>query len=139
MRLLAQATIRMLSGCCVSTLPISCFALQTEAERKQRLVREPSSPMLRGASPSRGMSDMSMGYDDESDSSSDLEMETGRNGRYCGAGDSHRYVQQGALFSLSEDEAPHDRGPLRTLRAGVPRPGNLPGVFEMPGIPEGQR
>ncbi len=112
--------------------------VQTEAERKQRLVREPSSPMLRGASPSRGMSDMSMGYDDEfdSDSSSDAEMVAGRNGRCPGAPDSGRYMQQGALFSLSEDEAPHDRGPPRTFGAGVPRPGNLPGVFAMPDIPE---
>ena len=112
------------------------FVSQTEAERKQRLVREPSSPMLRGTSPSRGMSDMSMGYDEESDSSSDADMEAGRNGRCPGAEDFGRYGQPGALFSLSEDEAPHDRGPPRTFRAGIPRPGNLPGVFAIPENPE---
>ena len=79
---------------------------------------------------------MSMGYDDESDSSSDAEMEAGRSGRWAGTFDSGRYQQHGALFSLSEDEAPHDRGPPRTLSAGVPRPGNLPGVFALPEIPE---
>jgi hypothetical protein len=85
--------------------------------------------MLRGASPSCGISDISMAYD--SDSSSDLEAEAGRNGRYPGAADSGRYVQHGALFSLSEDEAPHDRGPAGAFRVGGRLPGTLPDVPQL--------
>ena len=85
--------------------------------------------MLRGASPSRGLSDISMAYDSDSDSS-DSEAEAGRNGRYPGVADSGRYGQHGALFSLSEDEAPHDRGPARTFRIGGRLSETLPGVFQ---------